>query len=288
MKNLAIKHNESGTKLLDQKRYQAAEKQFLKATKLAPTWSVPWYNLGLIYKKQRRWSASLTCNQRATQLDARDQAAWWNMGIAATALGKWAEARQAWQGYGIQLPAGEGPLKMNIGPTPIRLNPAAKGEVVWCTRIDPARAVIKNIPLPDSGHCFADIVLHDGEPNGYRLLKGREVPVFDALEILEPSAHRTYEVTVLFRSLEDIEVLIELADQDKVAVEDWGTIRRLCQWCSEGKPHERHETETPPTDQPVQLGVAAQTEEEVRDLCEQWGRERLGCKLSSIECVFSH
>jgi len=35
--------------------------------------------------------------------------AWWNMGIAATALGRWRDARHAWQQCGVADPGGSDP-----------------------------------------------------------------------------------------------------------------------------------------------------------------------------------
>jgi hypothetical protein len=107
----------------------------------------PSHPLGLVRKRQRRWTESLACNLRAAALDPTDEAAWWNAGIAATALGAWASARQAWAAFGIELPPGDGEITMRLGLTPIRLNPQSNDEVVWCTRVDPARAIIHNVLL---------------------------------------------------------------------------------------------------------------------------------------------
>jgi hypothetical protein len=221
-------------------------------------------------------------------LDPDDQAAWWNLGIAATALGHWPEARQAWTAFGIELPAGDGPIEMKLGLTPIRLNPDSNGEVVWCQRIDPARAIIKNVPLPASSHCFGDLLLHDGEPKGYRVFRGQDVPVFDELELLKPSGYQTYGVSVSFRSLEDIEVLMEMAARSELLVEDWATIRNLCKLCSEGKPHERHEVEAVSIEKPVQLGAAARNETELQRLFERWSAERSGCQITDMKSLFLH
>ena len=74
-------------------------------------------------KRQRRWPQSLVCNLQAAHLDPSDEAAWWNAGIAATALGEWETTRLAWVAFGIDLPPGDGEISMQLGPTPIRLNP---------------------------------------------------------------------------------------------------------------------------------------------------------------------
>lgn len=289
MNGVASRRNETARKLLEQGNYKQAEKQLRKAINAAQDWSVPWFHLGLVYKRQNRWQESLESNQRAAALDPDDKAAFWNMGIAATAIGNWSVAREAWTAYGVPLPEGNGPIKMtNFGPTPIRLNPLDNGEVVWCTRIDPARAIIENIPLPASCHCYHDLVLHDGEPKGFRQHNGNEVPVFEALEILRVSVYQTYEVHVVFRSLEDIEVLIEMASQRDLAVEDWSTIRRICKHCSEGRPHEIHEIEPPTADKPAHIGAAARNQTEAISLFEAWQKERQGCGLVEIECVFAH
>src|SRR5687768_3558739 len=114
MKVLAIRHNDAARKLMDKGNLKGAEREFVKAAELAPSWSVPWYNLGLVYKRQRRWQKALECNQRATKLDPADQAAWWNLGIAATAVGNWSEARRAWRAYGVDLPPGDTPPEMEL------------------------------------------------------------------------------------------------------------------------------------------------------------------------------
>jgi hypothetical protein len=86
------------------------------------------------------------------------------LGIAATALNNWPEARRAWNGYGLKLPAGEGPIEADLGLTPIRLNPTGGRRSRLVQRIDPARAIIDSVPFPDSGHRHGDLLLHDGEP----------------------------------------------------------------------------------------------------------------------------
>lgn len=184
MNLLANRHNEIGRKLLEEGALQEAEASFRKAIDVVPNWSVPWYNLGLVYKQQRKWSESLECNQRATQLNSKDKAAWWNLGIAATALGKWSLARYAWKSFGINVPEGDDELIISLAPVPIRLDLNNTREVVWCSRIDPARAIVQSVPLPSSQHRYGDLVLHDGAPHGYRVIRGKQIPVFDEIQLL--------------------------------------------------------------------------------------------------------
>ena len=124
-----------------------------------PSKSHEWYNLGLKLKYEGKWAESLDANLRALELQPEDnEAAIWNAAIAATALRDWLTARAMWQRYGIKLqgPA-EGPIEDNFGVTPVRLNPDDQAEVVWTRRIDPARARLLNVPLPESGFRFNDI-----------------------------------------------------------------------------------------------------------------------------------
>lgn len=285
MKILANLANAKGNQLHQDGDYQQAIKQFEKAIKLAPGWAVPWYNLGLVYKHMKSWSRSLECNQRAVSLNASDEAAWWNLGIAATALGVWEEARRAWATYGISFPPGDGPLELDLGLTPIRLNPKTSAEVVWCDRIDPARALIRNIPFPTSGHRYGDLVLHDGAPNGYRQLGESEVPVFDELELLEALPFATYEIVVEAANKEDREALTLRAEEFELPIEDWSTVRMLCYLCSTGRPHAHHEPQTNNQGSLVRYGIAARDEIEVTNLLEAWQKGCKGGVVLEFSCV---
>jgi tetratricopeptide (TPR) repeat protein len=138
MRFIANFYNSVGNQLDEEGDQTRAMKAYRRAIKWDHRWSVPWYNLGLLFKRRREWHESLTHNERAVELDPSDEAAWWNLGIAATALGTWSRARDAWRACGIDVPDGDGPLEMDFGQVPIRLNPDTTAEVVWCRRIDPA------------------------------------------------------------------------------------------------------------------------------------------------------
>jgi tetratricopeptide (TPR) repeat protein len=239
----AVSVNERGRKLADAGDDAGAEVAYRQAIDSDPAFEQAWFNLGLVFKRRRDWSECLRCNLRATDLDPRkEQPAWWNMGIAATALHDWVNARRAWNGYGINIPDGEGPIGANFGPTPVRVGFPNPTEVVWCRRIDPARAVIESIPLPESGHRHGDVVLHDGAPNGQREAFGRIYSVFDELERWQPSDIPTVVVSLTCPSKSDAKAICDLADAANLTYEDWtANINWLCKACSEGLPHSTHD-----------------------------------------------
>jgi hypothetical protein len=239
----------------------------------------------LIFKRQRLWRESLECNQKALERNPSDEAAWWNLGIAATALGDWPEARRAWTGFGLELPGGDGEILMTLGPTPIRLDPSGASEVVWCTRIDPARAVIRSVPLPATGHGYGDLLLHDGASSGERQIHGQTVPVFDAIDLLRPSAYLTFEVELRAHDPEALHALFHRASIEDIGLEDWGTIRCLCSACSRGSPgpHEHDDFIAPDRcDRPIRLMAAAPDEGRLRALLDTWTASDPGASILHV------
>jgi tetratricopeptide (TPR) repeat protein len=242
-KRRAQKLHRAAQELHDNGDSDAAIESYLKAIELDPTKSETFYNLGLIYKYKSEWEKSLQFNIEASRLRPDDEASRWNLAIAATALRKWNIARNAWRDNGIELDGDAGSINMNFGITPVRINPNGSAEVVWARRIDPVRAIIESIPFPESGFHYADIVLHDGVPIGYRKYQDSERPVFNVLELFEASKQETFVVyaTASEKAIESLEAALSEIDG---AVEDWSTnIRTLCKECSEGKPYESHSHE---------------------------------------------
>lgn len=235
------------------------------------SWSVPYYNLGLIYKYNGQWQKSYEFNKKATELDANDEAAWWNLGIACTILNKWREARIAWNQFGLELEVNDSEVRMDIGPTPIRL---LNGEVIWATRICPARALIDNIPLKDSGHRYDDLILHDGSPNGKRIHNEVEYSVFDELQIIEESNYRSYSIGVKVDNIEAITTLEEVCFELKYGFENWTkSVRMLCKQCSEGVPHQCNEKENKAETDEYNLAIATQKRGELDSLLSAWEEE---------------
>jgi len=264
---LAIRYNKQGNERREAGDAVEAIRLFEKAIRADPGWQAPWYHLGLTHKYERQWRESYRCNAEAVRLEPTHEASIWDMGIAATALGDWAEARRAWTLYGITVPAGDGPIEMNLGTVPIRINPDTKGEVVWARRIDPARAILVSIPLIESNHRHGDLVLHDGAPVGYRKSGDREVPVFNELDMLTRSGTGTFEVTITARNIDDLVAFEKACEALGCATEDWSTLRILCRECSEGRPHAHPE---PTVEGEHRFAVAAPARQPVADAVSAW------------------
>ena len=274
--------------LLRERRFVDAVAPAEEAARLAPNWESPWWDLTVAYKHAHRWRDVLAAADRYAQL-ARDpgDGPHWNAGIAATALGDWPRARAAWRACKIPIPDGEGPIVMNIGPTPIRIRPEEAAEVVWCERIDPARAIVRSVPLPDSERRYGDLVLHDGEPRGKRKLGDREVSVFDELALLQASRYATWRVVIHAADAAAMTAFVAGFDDTDTCVEDWTeSIVPLCKDCSLGRPHDHHERERDLGWRPERrLGVAAKSEGDLAPLRTSTGRWRDG--VVSVDLVLS-
>lgn len=238
----AKKLSQLARELEEKGQWMDAVAAYKRAIANAPKWADTYYNLGLVYKKQRDWENSLKYNKKATELDPqKGDPAWWNLGIAATAVRNWDIAKKAWEGFGMTIPSKTGEeISMDIGITPVRLQ--ENKEVVWVKRLDPARGVIENIPTKESKRRFGDIILHDGAPNGQRIYDGRKFHVFDEIEIWQSSNYRTYAIWVKNTTPKELDLIKTVCDQNNVEFANWtGTIRRICKKCSEGIPHEHHD-----------------------------------------------
>lgn len=260
----------------DEGRFDEAIALYYQALALDEARSTTHYNLGLEFKYQGEWQKSLQHNLRAMELAPDDQAAIWNAGIAATALRRWDIARRAWRAYGMPFDEGNAPTDGEFGRSPLRLHPDDDAEVVWGTRICPARIRIDSIPQSEHFH-YGDIVLNDGAPMGYRMLGDRKLPVFEALELFEASGFETHVLSIDLASEHELAEVTATLQESGLIFENWTlSIRTLCQQCSEGTPHDhdRHEHDTPQSGQvwpkEFDFAFAVKDEAELDAFIRQW------------------
>ncbi|MGW7523946.1 tetratricopeptide repeat protein [Streptomyces sp. NPDC054783] len=228
--------------------------------------AVWWYDAALAHKFLRNWAKAYELGREAAARAPRGEGdpAYWNLGIAATIQRDWATAREAWDGFGIQLPEGEGEIVGRFGQACVRLDTGGEREVVWIDRLCPTRGRVVNVPVT-AGRRFGEIVVHDGEPKGRRVVDGREYPVFDELLLFEASDLPTYTVTVNAGEAADIEALVELFVAQGYGAEPASSFELLCACCSEGTPERRRSVHGGAQ----QVSLAA-SEEEARRLLDQW------------------
>jgi hypothetical protein len=213
-----------------------------------------WYDAALAQKFLRNWPAAYRLGVHAAARADRgaEDPAFWNLGIAATILRDWTTARAAWVGYGITLPPGEGPIDGDFGRACVRLgadgrsasspadadgrsasSPAGGAEVVWVQRLCPTRARVINVPF-DTSRRYGEVVVHDGEPKGDRVVGNRTYRVFDELTLFEPSELPTLSVTVTAAEPSDLDALGDLLQSHDLGFEPLRHGVVLCKCCSEG------------------------------------------------------
>lgn len=232
--------------------------------------AVWWYDAALAHKFLRNWDKALDLGREAAARAPRGEGdpAYWNLGIAATIRRDWTTARAAWAGFGIELPAGEGAIDGRFGVACVRLDTDGQREVVWIERLCPTRGRVVNVPVT-GGRRYGEIVVHDGEPTGERVFRGTTCPVFDELELFEPSELPTWEVTVGAGDAADLEALLALFAEHGLGAEPASAVRMLCACCSEG---------THQVDREVRAGAQAVSlaapEQEARRLLDRWAGEK--------------
>ena len=241
------------------------------------------YMLGLAHKYRFDWPASLASNLRAIELrEQPDEAALWNAAIAATGAGDWAAARRCWALAGIRIPEGEGPILADFGSTCLRLNAWGEGETLWARRIDPCRARIDNVPYPESGFRFGDIVLHDGASTGERISQGRRFPVLNVFQRLERSIFDTFALELTCEHEDALGLLLDAHRPGIGLLEDWtASVRSLCRSCSLGLAHD-HDDARPEWNPQRYLGVAAQSVHAVRKLVADWAAGGPGRRMEGL------
>lgn len=274
MKAFASALNELANAAEQSKKVQRARILYKLSSFCAPSWSVPHYNRGLLEKNHGNWKLSLLHNQIAVKLAPDDEDAWWNLGIAATALHDWREALRAWKACGIDsAELRDDEISMPPVSACVRLNPDGEyPEVVWGTRLDAARIQVENVPFSRCERRYRDIILNDGAQSGTRTSGTFEVPVFDELSVWKPSPYSTFSAAIRLTDDEAASRLRELCSARDIGVEDWGTVRMLCEACSRGNPGAHVCSEKTETPGQRSYGFASTSREALVDVLDEWAR----------------
>jgi hypothetical protein len=262
----------------DEGRLTDASTHFADLLELRPDDGALHYMRGLVHKYLADWPTSLAHNLRAIELGSDGEASQWNAAIAATALGEWMQARMRWAAVGItDFDDDAGPTQRDLGTVCVRLNAGAGGETLFAERFDIVRARLRNVPLPESGYRYGDIVLHDGARTGSRAYGDRVVPVLNVLQRLERSEFQTFTVFVTCDDEADMEALANATGPGIGCIEDWTfSIRHYCLRCSYGTPHAHGAADEPATQDEVyweserNIGIAAQSRAAVEKVLETW------------------
>jgi len=228
--------------------------------------AVLWFDAALAFKFARDWPKAYELGKLAASQVPRGEQdpAFWNLGIAATVLRDWATARDAWAGYGVTLPPGDGEILANFGSTCVRIQTDEGQEVVWAQRLCPTRARVTSVPFHPSRR-YGEIVLHDGAPNGERVVDGRRFPVFDEIMVFEPSAIPTLSVMITAPDVADTVALADLFAENDFGGEVMSSRVVMCKCCSEGSVTQERSFEG--GRQQVLLGAP---EEAARRLLDEW------------------
>lgn len=174
-----------GVAQLDQGDLGQAIRILRQAIQIDPDYHLPWLNLGLAYKRSRRWAEALDAFLTARAKAPGDIAAetyasiLWNIGITATAVANWAEAAQAWRslGHSVGTHRDQSP-SVPMGEAWIQRGSFAPalGE-----RIDPARIRVVEDRFNETGLRMNAVLVHDAARIGVKRHQGADLPVFAEL-----------------------------------------------------------------------------------------------------------
>ena len=207
----ALKYDEQGD-------VYNAVKLYKRIIRLERSWSIPYRQLGAIYKKRQEWKACLHYHKKFLARDSSDRQAWWNLGIAASALNKWRIARNVWNKFGL--------APTEAASQCIQLKTNNKFELFWVDTLDPARGQIKNIPFPASDRRYGDIILFDNQIVGYNVLNNKKMPIYPELGLYKRSVYRTWSCFLVGATLDDIKALERLCLDAALGFEVWSNASR--------------------------------------------------------------
>jgi hypothetical protein len=241
--------------------YYNAVKLYKRVAREAVTWAAPLLRLGAIYKQRQEWKPALYYNKKAIALAVDNQEAWWNVGIAATALNKRRLAKSIWAKFGQ-------PGRMNQLVS-VKLTYTKQFEILGARQMDPARAQILNIPHPDSGRRYRDVVLIDNTIIGYHSSGFQRLPIYNELGIYKASTFSTFSCILHQADDKSISSLRQLCTNAGLGFELWSNASRAYTVKSSEYIPEYH-TFPVAGESELLVGLAAKREYQVLDVLESW------------------
>lgn len=251
------------------RQYEAARdhynavKLYKRIVKEARHWADPHVRLGEIYKYRQEWKPALYYNKKAVSLDAGNQSAWWNVGIAATALKKGRLARNVWAKFGLSAD------EPSLGPVSVRLHCEGQFEIMWASRLGPARGLVRNIPHPRSGRRYGDLILFDHVIRGHHTSDIYRLPVFDELGLLKRSHYQTFSCVLQSPDKKDITTLQQLCRDQNLGFEVWANASRTftSQYFGDTPEYYFHNFEAPPE---LLVAIASKNKDTALDVLDSW------------------
>lgn len=252
---LALRAN--ALRLLGPGRHADALSTLERALALDPERGEWHYDLALLHKHARDFHRSLEASRRARALLGDRRPVLWNLAIAATAIGRGAEAAEAWRALGVDARAGEGelPFVEGLEPVEVRLptvgpghslvpalpDEAAGFEIVWAQPLSPCHGVIRSPTFRDAIADFGDVVLWDGAPVTVTRRDGAPVPRFPLLGVLKKGDERRFRFLALQQKATDVEALGRELPEEVVLYPHGERVETLCPRCAAGETFIKHE-----------------------------------------------
>ncbi len=134
-----------------------AERAYVNATRLSPSLSEAWNNLGIVRKKLGNYQGSIDAYRQALSLTPKDEATWYNYGLVLDALSRYNESVQAYQKT-VSLNPNMTPAWFNLTESLLRCGDTTGAAHAYeqAQALDPLYAA--NWSFPDGAGSFPDRV----------------------------------------------------------------------------------------------------------------------------------
>jgi len=207
------------------------------------------FELGLVHKQARDWSAALGANRRAREQLPDDRGVLFNLAIAATAVGEGAAAGEAWRAASIPAETKEGslPFVEGLPPAQVRLPTLGSGhtdavvpdhaagfETVWVQPLSPCHGVVRTPTHREAVADFGDVVLWDPAPVQVVERDGAPVPRFPLLEVLRRGDERRLRFLALQQREGQVEAIGERLGEGVVLYPHGERVEVVCPRCAAG------------------------------------------------------